>query len=137
MNKKKMQTKSDLNKIIKQIFGFGIVGFLNNAICLLVYYLVIFLDSDWYLLANALGFIISTLNAYIMNSKFVFKASDFKKKHLLKTYCTYLISFGISTLMLYILVNKINIDVGVAPILSLTVTVPFNFLMNRFWIYDT
>ena len=125
----------NLNKTVKQFFGFGIVGVCNNLICLMVYYPIVFINADLYLLANILGFLISTLNAYVMNSHFVFKAKKFDKKSLVKTYCTYIISLGISTLLLYILVNRLGVDARLAPIFCLMITVPFNFLLNRIWVY--
>ena len=128
--------KDSLQKMAKQFVGFGIVGIFNNLICLAVYYLVIYFNSSWYLFVNVLGFLVSTLNAYIMNSKFVFKAKKFDKLNLGKTYCAYLISLGISTLLLYVLVNKLQVDARLAPIFSLMVTVPFNFILNRFWVYN-
>ncbi len=124
-----------LSKIAKQFVGFGIVGVFNNLISLGVYYLVIYFNTSWYLLGNVLGFLVSTLNAYLMNSKFVFKARQFDKQTLVKTYCTYIISLGISTLLLYLLVDCFQIDARIAPIFSLMVTVPFNFILNRFWVY--
>lgn len=124
-----------LSKIAKQFVGFGIVGVFNNLISLGVYYLVIYFNTSWYLLGNVLGFLVSTLNAYIMNSRFVFKARKLDKGSLAKTYCTYIISLGISTLLLYVLVNKLQVDTRLAPIFSLMVTVPFNFILNRFWVY--
>lgn len=130
-----MSLKDNLSRTVKQFLGFGMVGVCNNLICLAIYYLVIYFNTSWYLLGNTLGFIVSTLNAYLMNSKLVFKAKELNKLRLVKTYCTYLISLGISTLLLYVWVNRLNIDARIAPILSLMVTVPFNFLLNRFWVY--
>lgn len=128
--------KDSLQKMARQFVGFGIVGIFNNLICLAVYYLVIYFNASWYLFGNVLGFLVSTLNAYIMNSKFVFKAKKLDKRNLGKTYCAYLISLGISTLLLYVLVNKLQVDARLAPIFSLMVTVPFNFILNRFWVYN-
>ncbi len=120
-----------------QFFKFGIVGIINNIISLIIYYIVILFNQEWYLIGNALGFLISTLNAYIMNSLFVFTQNKRHppKKYLIRTYVVYISSLGISTLLIYIFVQIIDISEVIAPILSLLITVPYNFLMNRFWIY--
>lgn len=128
--------KDRLYKIVKQFVGFGIVGVFNNLIFLAIYYLVIYFNTSWYLIGNVLGFLVSTLNAYFMNSKFVFKAKKYNRKKLFKTYCIYIASLGISTLLLFVLVNKLNIDTRLAPIFCLMVTVPFNFVLNRKWVYN-
>ncbi|MGO5029157.1 GtrA family protein [Candidatus Agathobaculum pullicola] len=123
---------------VSQIVKFGLVGILNNIICLLVYYLVIAIDAKLYLLGNALGFIVSTLNAYFLNSRFVFcpaTKKEIPKGSLVKTYLTYMLSLCISTCLLFLLVDIMGIYEKVAPIISLMITVPLNFVLNKLWIY--
>jgi len=119
-----------------QMARFGVVGVLNNVISLAVYYLVIHFRPDWYLFGNALGFFVSTLNAYLCNSRFVFRDRGGRSgKQLLKTYGAYTLSLGVSTLLLYLLVDILHVSSKLAPLCALMVTVPMNYLMNRFWVY--
>ena len=71
-------------QFIKQFIGFGLVGVLNTTIGLVIYYLFIWVNTDWYIWGNMVGFVVSTFNAYIWNSKFVFKdknhVDDLSKK---------------------------------------------------------
>lgn len=124
---------------MRQLFKFALVGICNNAISLAVYYMVIALNRDWYLVGNVLGFLISTLNAWIMNSRFVFhtekRDAAAKRATFIRTYATYIISLGVSTALLYVFVEWFNIDERLAPIGCLMITVPFNFLMNKLWVY--
>ena len=55
-----------------QFIKFGMVGVSNTVVSLATYYLFTFFGVH-YLIANALGFVTGTLNAYYWNSKFVFK----------------------------------------------------------------
>lgn len=135
---KEKDWKSQVKKTVLQIIRFGFVGVLNNLISLVVYYIVVFIRQDIYLLGNALGFLVSTLNAYVWNSRFVFRSGERPSKgkgELLKTYCVYAVSLCISTLLLYILVDLLRVSTKIAPICSLMVTVPFNFVLNKLWIY--
>ena len=121
-----------------QFIKFGMVGVVNNMISLAVYYLVVFFSPKLYLLGNILGFLVSTLNAYTMNSRIVFRSGEEKvggRNALWRTYAVYMFSLGISTGILYITVSVLHLGERIAPIFSLMVTVPFNFLMNKFWIY--
>lgn len=121
-----------------QIVKFGVVGVSNNIICLLIYYLVVAINIKLYLLGNALGFIVSALNAYFLNSRFVFRKTtqeETPKGSLLKTYLIYMLSLCISTCMLFLLVDIIGIQEKIAPIISLMITVPLNFVLNKLWIY--
>lgn len=124
---------------MRQLFKFGLVGVLNNMISLIVYYTVIAINRDWYLGGNALGFFISTLNAWYMNSHFVFlsakKGTRAKRTAFVRTYLTYMVSLGIGTALLYIFVECLGVDERLAPFGCLMLTVPFNFLMNKFWVY--
>lgn len=122
------------------LFGkFGVVGVINNIVSLTIYYLVVSFNESLYLLGNATGFIVSTFCAYLLNSHFVFGSPRKQKGRtaLIKTYATYMTSLCMSTLILYILVQKLGIGERIAPIFSLMVTVPFNFLMNKLWVYKS
>lgn len=129
---------SQLWPTLAQICKFGAVGVLNSMISLAVYYIVIHLNAALYLLGNALGFLASTLNAYLMNSRFVFhsgKRGSTGGKQLGKTYIVYACSLGISTGLLFLLVQVAGVSERIAPICTLMVTVPFNYLMSRLWVY--
>lgn len=124
-------------KTIKQLFKFGIVGIFNNIIALSVYYIVVFINARLYIFGNILGFLISVMNAYFMNSKYVFKNKEQShvKKQIAKTYIAYGVSLGLSTLILYVSVEIFGISEKIAPFISLMITVPINFLANKIWIY--
>ena len=89
-----------------------------------------------YLIANAVGFIVTVFNAYVLQSKFVFeKKSKGHGKAVLKTYSAYGFTFLVSTGLLYLMVSVFGISKYIAPILVLFVTVPLNFCLNKFWVY--
>ena len=125
-----------LGENIRQLFKFGLVGILNNIISLAVYYVVITIHQEWYLIGNVLGFLISTLNAWVMNSRFVFRPEKRTAKDtFIRTYAAYIVSLGLSTALLYVFVERLGIDARLAPVGCLMITVPFNFLMNKFCVY--
>lgn len=127
---KKLSFKELTNQFIK----FGIVGVLNNGVFILFYY--IFLNFKiHYIISNTLAYAISIFNAYYFNRKFVFKTESKAINSLLKTYVSYGITFAISTSLLYIMVNVIGISSYIAPIISLCITIPFNFILNKYWTF--
>lgn len=126
--------------IAKQLFKFGIVGIINTSISLLIYYLFIWLNRDFYITGNIVGFIVSTLNSYFLNSNFVFaEKKNFKPSidvlEIVKTYLSYGASLAISTLLLYLEVNIWCISKKIAPLINLLITIPLNFCTNKFWTY--
>ena len=152
-----------------QFIKFGLVGVSNTLVNYLVYVIFVALGVH-YVIANALGFIISVLNAYFWGSRFVFKEDETKEKRvwwkvLLKSYASYALGFGINTVLLILWIDLLGIGqyfgfVGdiigwasgfigflpesmtaeeiseiVAPVLNMFVTVPINFVVNKFWAY--
>ena len=121
---------------IKQFVKFGVVGVSNTLLALTIYYVLVLIFGINYILANTAAFAISVLNAYYWNSKYVFKQStNSMSKRLIKVYVSYGITFFISTGLLFLMVDIIGISEVVAPIINLSVTVPLNFLLNKFWAF--
>ncbi|MCI1823560.1 MAG: GtrA family protein [Megasphaera sp.] len=118
----------------KQFLKFGIVGLSNTGIAFVVYYSLVFLGIH-YLVANVAAWIVSVFNAFYWNSRYVFKTTAFWLKALFKTYISYGISFLLGTGLLYGLVEWGHISVLLAPICTLLITVPVNFLMNKWWTF--
>lgn len=115
------------NEIGIQFVKFGMVGVSNTLVALLVYYTTLFLGCH-YLFANALGFIISTLNAYWWNSRFVFREEVARSGagilSLLKSYISYGASFVLSSALLYLQVQILGVSEIIAPIFNLMITTP-------------
>ena len=55
-----------------QFVKFGLVGVLNTLISEGLYVIIVFFGGH-YLVASLVGFVLSVLNAYYWNSKYVFK----------------------------------------------------------------
>ena len=117
-----------------QFIKFGIVGVSNTAIGLGAYYLFLWLGCH-YMIANVLSWVISVFNAFYWNSRYVFKSTNSWIKALLRTYISYGVSFVIGAIGLYCLVEFAGISDVIAPVLVLLITIPLNFLMNKFWTF--
>lgn len=112
---------------------FCFVGVSNTAISLGIYYIFIVFDPKLYIIGNIVGFVVSVLNSYFWNSRFVFKKTDEKAKTLFKTFAAYGSNLFIGTAILYIFVDVIKISEFIAPLLGLLITVPLNYFINKNW----
>lgn len=121
-------------KALIQFLKFCVVGLSNTVISLAVYYIILYFGAH-YVIASILSFIISVLNAYYWNYKYVFNTKSDILKSLIKTYTSYGFSYVLSTTLLIILVEYYNISELLAPILVLVITVPLNFILNKFWAF--
>ncbi len=141
MNKLDVQNKTDLYKLLWQFFKFGLVGVSNTAVSLGVYYLVLWMNPELYMLGSVLGTILSILNAFIWNDLFVFTGNpkDFKSvmKRLGKTYVSYGGTSALSTALLWVEVELLFVSELYAPIINLVITIPLNYLINKFWTFKS
>ena len=106
-----------------------------------VYYLFLWIDPDLYMLGSVLGTILSIFNAFIWNDLFVFTGNpkDFKSvmRRLGKTYVSYGGTSLLSIILVWVEVNLLYVDKLYAPILNLFITIPLNYLINKFWTFKS
>jgi putative flippase GtrA len=128
----------NLWNLMIQAIKFGIVGISNTLISMAVYYLCLALGIH-YIAANVLGFIVGTINAYFWNNKYVFKKQENEvrdtKKSVIKVFISYGFTLGLSTILLAFWVDGLHISDKIAPVLNLLVTIPVNFVLNKFWAF--
>lgn len=122
-----------MKKVITQFFKFGIVGVINTVNSWIVYYSLIFFNIN-YLLATTLAYFISSIIGYLLNNKWVFKKQK-SKASLIKYYVVYISSYFLNIGCMYLLVDILSISKLIAPILTMFVTVPFNFIFSRLWVF--
>jgi putative flippase GtrA len=119
-----------------QFVKFGIVGVLNTVIGLGIYYIFIYISVTLYIAGNTVGFIAGVLNSYYWNNRYVFNKSDESHfKPLIKTFIAYGVTLLLATILLIIMVQYLHISEWVAPLINLVITVPLNFLLNKFWAF--
>lgn len=122
-----------------QFIKFGIVGLSNTVISLAVYEGCLYLGMH-YLPADALGLIISVINAYYWNNRVVF--GDGQKKpfsHHVRMYFKSLAAYGgafvLNQLLLVLWIEIVGVPEWLAPFINLAVTIPLNFLVNKYWTF--
>jgi len=120
--------------LFKQFFKYGIVGVSNTLISLGAYYALVHFGVH-YLIANLIAFILGTLNAYYWNNKYVFKAKGNSLSRLARVFAAYGFTLLLSTGLLYLMVDVIGISKFIVPIINLCITIPTNFLLNKFWAF--
>lgn len=147
-----------------QFIKFGLVGVSNTVVSYVTYSVCYYVLHTNVHVANIAGFVISVLNAYFWQNKFVFKESKDGEHRvwwqvLIKTYISYAFSgLFLSEVLLLLWLNVIKIGqylepiatwlngfglamtaedvaVSIAPFLNMVVTIPINFCINKFWAY--
>ena len=126
-----------MNKI-KSFFGqfikFGIVGVINTLSSWVFYYSLLFLGVH-YIIATTVAYILSSIIGFILNKVWVFKSKNKVSSSLFKYIVTYGSSYLLNVGVMYLLVDIIGISDKIAPLLVLFVTVPYNYIFSKLWVF--
>ena len=146
-----------------QFIKFGIVGLSNTAISygidMLCYYVLfagvkfsfilrilktmgIAGDSDAVrvVITTLIAFVISVTNSYFWNNRFVFGDGEKKKfsahiKPYAKTFACYGITGLVMAPILKVVFTNYGMPYWLAGFVVLIITIPLNFLLNKFWAF--
>jgi putative flippase GtrA len=122
-----------------QFIKFGLVGLSNTAISYGTYSLLVFLGV-YYILASVIAFVVSVCNSFYWNNKYVFSSHDNKFYTLFRKFIKTFIAYAstgllLQNILLWTLVEYFHISEYLAPLLILVVTVPLNFILNKYWAF--
>ena len=127
-------------KNLIQFIKFGMVGALNTVLSYVItngcYYILHWHEQ----VSNIIAFMITVFISFLLNGKFVFNKNEEKRsfwKSLLKVYASYSITgLFLTAGLLYIEEQVFGIPHYIATFMNLVVTIPINFLLNKFWAYN-
>lgn len=124
-----------------QFIKFGVVGLSNTAISYITYIVCLKVFGLHYQLCNVIAFVVSVTNAYYWNSRYVFNKGIVTswKIHIVN-YCKCVASYALTGLLLTALLLKLWVDMvgiseSIAPLINLLITIPVNFLLNKYWAF--
>lgn len=120
-----------------QFIKFGMVGVLNNVISYVIYLIMMRIGMH-YTLASIIGFTVSVFNSYYWNNKYVFVSDGTRIwwQAFFKTYISYAgTGIVLNNILLIFWIEICGISVVIAPLINLFITIPINFLVNKFWAY--
>ena len=133
------QTKEERKALILQFIKFGLVGVSNTLVSWACYYLFLWIDDRLYLVGSIVGTIVSIANAFFWNDHYVFKGGEQDRKSRLKRLGKTYISYGgtslLSIVLLWLEVELFGVSKAIAPIVNLIITIPLNFLINKYWTF--
>ena len=134
-----MKNKNQIKNLIIQFIKFVAVGTINTvlsyAITNVCYYLLHWNEQ----ICNIIAFIITVYISFVLNGKFVFNENVEKTtfwKSLIKVYASYSITgLFLTAILLYVEEQILGIPHYIATLMNLVITIPINFLLNKFWAY--
>ncbi|MBD5487693.1 MAG: GtrA family protein [Lachnospiraceae bacterium] len=130
-----------------QFVKFGIVGVSNTAISYIVYLVSLLsfrklgiLLNNGYLVAQVIAFVLSVLWSFFWNSRLVFTLKEGEERSVIRTLIKTFVSYSftglfLNSVLLILWVRVMHISELIAPIINLLVSVPLNFVINKFWAF--
>ena len=142
-----LQFTEEARSSILQFVKFGIVGATNTAVSYIVNILTIWVLSKravpWdYVAGNIMAFVVGTAWSYIWNNRFVFTVRAGENRNpfltLFKTYISYAFTgIVLNNILSYFWISVLGISKYIAPLINLLISVPVNFLINKYWTFKT
>ena len=159
-----MEIKNKKLAALWQFVKFGMVGAFNTILNYIIYNFCYYVFNSGAQIANLVGFAISVLSAFLLQSKFVFRQDENAEKRvwwkvLIKTYISYSVTgLFLTALLLWLWLDVIRLGdhlgglcgwlsgfgiefqpkdlaASLAPLLNMVITIPLNFVINKFWAY--
>ncbi|HDS1791524.1 GtrA-like protein [compost metagenome] len=122
------------NSVISKLLNLDIARFLmsggfNTALTYGMYLgLLTFLS---YQLSYTLSYVAGIVLAYLLNRFFVFKSHQGVKSAVMLP-LIYLVQYLLSVLILWVWVERFQLDSRLAPLVAIVLTLPVTFLLSRF-----
>lgn len=128
-----------------QFVKFGVVGVTNTIIAYILNVIVLLilqpLGVSWdFIAGNIISFALSVLWSFYWNNRLVFKVQNGKTRSVGKTLLKTYISYGVTGIILnnalsILWINVLGVSKFIAPLVNLLLSVPLNFIINKFWAF--
>ena len=117
-----------------QLVRFGIVGGVGFAVNLAVYALFVHpIGADYHVAAVA-AWLVAVVNNFVLNRHWTFDArDDLARFQAIRFLVVSLAAFGVSLLLLTLLVESASVAKVPAQALAVAASTPLNFLGNKLW----
>ena len=126
-----MESVIQLMKKYQSFLRFIIVGFVNTFNYYILYVILMFLNNS-YIISHTLAFLISMVGSYYLNCYFTYKTKPTLKKFF-QFPLTYVVNYTVTTLSLFLLVDLLDMNEFIAPLIAAIIPIPFTYLISK-WI---
>lgn len=119
----------NLKRLNTEFTRFVFVGVVNT---LSYYAIYLFLHNvlDWaYMLSHIIGFLISLNISFFLNTYVTYRVKPTLKKYLYFP-LTQVVNMSVSTILIFIFVEFLNINSNIAPFAAVIFTIPVTFIVS-------
>jgi putative flippase GtrA len=121
--------------VLLQFVKFGIVGISNTLLTFAVYTLLLKVFGVWYLAASAIGFVVGTINSFLLNRRWTFRDHVGDAYTPVRWTVVQCCGLGINEGLLYVFVHQAQLDKLLAQAFATAVVTVSTFFANRAWTF--
>lgn len=123
--------KSRFIKKYQAFIRFIIVGIINTLNYYTLYIILMYFNNP-YIISHTLAFVISMIGSFYLNCYFTYKTKPTVKKFF-QFPMTYIVNYSVTTLSLYILIDVLNLNEFIAPLIAAILPIPITYMVSK-WI---
>lgn len=116
----------------RNLILYGLIGGFCSALDFCVYTLLCHFDIMPYLWANVISIHVGIFTSFVLNRSLNFKVKDKTPQRFLSFYAVGLTGLGISTLMLYLMVDLAHFNELLCKLFTIVVVALVQFLLNKY-----
>jgi putative flippase GtrA len=121
--------------VLVQFVKFGIVGVANTLLTFAVYTLLLKGFGVWYLAASAIGFVVGTINSFLLNRRWTFRGHICDALTPVRWGIVQCAGLGVNEGLLYVFVHEAQLDKLLAQAFATAVVTVSTFFANRTWTF--
>ena len=131
------------NKVISLFYRFrnlilyGIIGCFCAALDCCIYTLLCHYEVIPYLWANVISTHVGIFTSFFLNRSYNFKVKDKVPQRFLSFYAVGLAGLGLSSIMLWLMVDKGGLNELVCKLITIVVVALLQFLLNKYITFKT
>ncbi|MFG2716759.1 GtrA family protein [Streptomyces sp. NPDC048416] len=115
---------------LQQVIRFGFVGAVNTCTFYAFYWPLLHLAQLPYFVAYTIGFLLSMVGSFFLNTYFTYRTTPTWKKFLLFP-LTNVTNFVVQSAGLFALVHWVGMNKTIAPLAAAVVAIPFTYVLSR------
>lgn len=115
----------------KNLVWYGIIGGMSVVLDFIVFFVLTYFFPEYYLLANIVSVNCGIVNSFLLNRRYNFKVKDRFIFRFIVFYLVGMTGLLISSGILYLLVDRIGINLLVSKVMTIFVVTVFQFVLNK------
>jgi putative flippase GtrA len=123
--------------VFVQFVKFGIVGVSNTLLTFAVYTILLKVFGVWYLAASAIGFLVGTVNSFLLNRRWTFRGHVGDSLTPVRWGVVQCCGLAVNEGLLYLFAHGARLDKLLAQAFATAVVTVATFFANRSWTFRT